>query len=1127
MPVVITVGTSSSAAATFLVTSAGTISGSVSSAATGAPVTGATLGVYVGSALQASTTSASDGSFSIANLPPGTYSLNIVATGFISASLPSVAVVAGVTSTQNVHLNAPSIQLLSPSSGAVGTIVTISGANFGSAQGSGSAITFHGVAATSTVWSNNSITVPVPTGTAAGSGPVVVTVGGAASNVSTFTVGAGKLTGTITSSASGAVVSGATVKSFQAGVVKGTVTTSAAGVYTLSSMVPGVYDLAISAAGLGTTVVPNVIATAGTTTTTNAVLPSSPGSVSGTITLADGVTAVNAATVTASQFSETAGTGTTSTTGAYTIPSLSPGTYSLSVTKSGLNGQTKNGVAVTSGSASTVNMSMSSPATMTYVYDEASRLVGVVNSSSNAAIYNYDAAGNVVSISQNALTQVSISEFTPNSGPPGSTVTIYGSGFSTTIANDKVKFNNVAATVTSASKTKIVATVPATATTGSISVNVTSPVGNATSSTSFTVTASNGLPTITTFAPPIATPGTVVTITGTNFDSAVSNDGLSVNVTKTFASTATSQNITTSLLGVLSTGHVKVATTAGASAPTAGFLFVPPPGYTASQVGYTGSTTSGNPASVSLATPNQIGLLAIDVAAGDGLWLATSSSFSAGVPYTIYGPYGDILETGTVATGSSFIDTSKHISTAGTCTIVIVPGGLTGSVTMTPTLVTLDVSGPIIIDGPTVASTTVLGQDVRLTFTTTVPNQKVVMYATSVSNPQASLQILKPGGAQVVQTTINSTGYPTNSFFVDTQTLSTPGTYIVLVQHSGSNAGSETIQLKSAADVVGPILIDGSAVTVGPTAVGQDVNLTFTTTVANQRVVLYATAVSNPQAGLQIFNPDGSQHAQTGINNTGYPSNSFFLDVQTLSVIGTYTVNVHHFGTNVGMETLQLKSVPADVTGPIVIDGSAVTVGPTSVGQDVRLTFTTTVPNQRIVGYATAVSNPLAGFQILNPDGSQHVQIGINNAGYPSNSFFMDLQTLATVGTYTVLVSHFGTNVGMETLQLKSVPADIAGSIVIGGSAFSFTTVVGQNANVTFANPQIQTVTIHWAGNYSACAMNVTGPLPSTAQVASPSCVGPTGSVGLPNLGSGTYNILIDPVGTAIGGLTSLTVTSP
>src|SRR5690349_8169934 len=79
----------------------------------------------------------------------------------------------------------PTITSLNPTSGSVGTSVTISGNYFGATQGS-STVTFNGTAATPTSWSAATIDVPVPAG--ATSGYVVVTVGGVASNGVTFNV---------------------------------------------------------------------------------------------------------------------------------------------------------------------------------------------------------------------------------------------------------------------------------------------------------------------------------------------------------------------------------------------------------------------------------------------------------------------------------------------------------------------------------------------------------------------------------------------------------------------------------------------------------------------------------------------------------------------------------------------------------------------------------------------------------------------------------------------------------------------------------------------------------------------------------------------------------------------------
>jgi hypothetical protein len=83
-------------------------------------------------------------------------------------------------------VTAPFINSLTPTSGPLGTVVIIKGGNFGAAQGT-STVAFNGVAATPTVWGYSSVTLSVPV--FATTGPVVITVGGVASNAVTFAVG--------------------------------------------------------------------------------------------------------------------------------------------------------------------------------------------------------------------------------------------------------------------------------------------------------------------------------------------------------------------------------------------------------------------------------------------------------------------------------------------------------------------------------------------------------------------------------------------------------------------------------------------------------------------------------------------------------------------------------------------------------------------------------------------------------------------------------------------------------------------------------------------------------------------------------------------------------------------------
>jgi len=79
----------------------------------------------------------------------------------------------------------PTISNVSPSSGAVGMTVTITGTNFGSTQGS-STVTFNSTAATPTSWNAMTIVVPIPTG--ATTGNLVVSTSGVNVSGGTFTV---------------------------------------------------------------------------------------------------------------------------------------------------------------------------------------------------------------------------------------------------------------------------------------------------------------------------------------------------------------------------------------------------------------------------------------------------------------------------------------------------------------------------------------------------------------------------------------------------------------------------------------------------------------------------------------------------------------------------------------------------------------------------------------------------------------------------------------------------------------------------------------------------------------------------------------------------------------------------
>jgi YD repeat-containing protein len=130
-----------------------------------------------------------------------------------------------------------------------------------------------------------------------------------------------------------------------------------------------------------------------------------------------------------------------------------------------------------------------------YIYDDLNRLIGVVDQQGDAAEFVYDAVGNLLQVKRFMVdpnAPVSITLVQPSKGAVGTTVRLFGKGFSATPGDNQVAFNGAAATVNAATATSLTTTVPAGATTGLITL--TTPLGTATSPEAFTVLALTMVP---------------------------------------------------------------------------------------------------------------------------------------------------------------------------------------------------------------------------------------------------------------------------------------------------------------------------------------------------------------------------------------------------------------------------------------------------------------------------------------------------------------------------------------------------------------------------------------------------------------------------------------------------------
>jgi RHS repeat-associated protein len=455
--VVVTVSSQASNGVSFTVvpyiTSLSPTSGAVTSSIT---ISGTTFG-----ATQGTSTVTFNGSTAT---PTGWAASSIVVPVPTGATTGNVVVTVSNQASNGVSFTvvaAPSITGLSPSSGSAGTAVTITGANFGSTQGT-STVTFNGTTATPTSWGASSIVVPVPTG--ATTGPVLVTVSGAASNSSTFTMTtlpAGWMDadiGTVGAAGSASYANGVFTVSGAGNGFNGTA---------------DAFNFAYQPLSNGGTIVARLVS--------NTTYGAQAGIM---IRQTLNANSIDATLVYRAQdyfflFDRSTSGGTTANPDYFGAPAI-PYWIKLTYASGSLSAYgSRDGVNwVPAGSSVAVNFG-------------SSLYVGLaVTSASDPTLAT--ATFDSVSISSTATPAPDITSLSATTGAVGSQIVISGSGFGSTQGTSIVLLNGAALTINSWSSTSISTTVPAGATSGDVLVSV-APSMNDSNPVYFTVT-SNPLP---------------------------------------------------------------------------------------------------------------------------------------------------------------------------------------------------------------------------------------------------------------------------------------------------------------------------------------------------------------------------------------------------------------------------------------------------------------------------------------------------------------------------------------------------------------------------------------------------------------------------------------------------------
>jgi FG-GAP repeat/IPT/TIG domain/Bacterial Ig-like domain (group 3) len=959
--------------------------------------------------------------------------------------------------TQSATAATPTITSFTPTSGAVGTSVTINGTNFSGTPASNT-VKFNGIAATTpSSATTTKLVVLVPTG--ATTGTISVTVG------------------TTTGTSSGTFTVAPTITSFTPTI--GPVGTS----------------VTINGTNFSTAAAGNIVMFNGIAATT----PSSATAIKLVVTVPSGAT-TGPITVTVGTLTGTSGSNFT--VSPPTITSFTPasGPVGTSVTINGTNFSTTaannivkfNGItAATPTSATAIKLVVTVPSGATT--GTISVTVGALTGTSGSTF---------------TVSPPTITGFTPTSGPVGTSVTITGTNFSTTAANNTVKFNGVAAAApTSATATQLVVAVPIGATTGTISVTVGALTG--TSSGTFTVSP----PTITSFTPASGAVGTTVTITGTNFSATKSNNTVKFNGTSAATpTTATTTQLVVTVPSGATTGTITVTVGALTGTSSSTFTVAAPPtitGFTptsgpiGTSVTITGTNFSATPSGntvkfngTAAATPTSASVTQLVVAVPSGATTGTiavtvgtltgtsGTSFTVTTPpiITSFTPTSGAVGATVTINGSNFSPTKSAntvkfngtptaVPTTATATqlVVAVPSGATtGTITVTVGTLTgtSATNFTVTTPAPTITGFAPTSGPVGTVVTITGTNFSTVLTGNAVTFNGTAAAVTSASTTQIVASVPSGASTGKISVTVGTQTATSGGTFTITVANptiTGFTPGS------------GPV---GATVTITGT--------NFDPNPANDAVAFHGIAavvssatstqlVATVPAGATTGTIKVTVSARSVTSTASFTVTPSITDLDPASTAVGNTINIdgYNFSTTRSANAVAFNGTPASVsvataTQLQVVVPNGATSGPVTVtvGGNVA-----TSPSPFIVVPPPTIADfsPKSG-----PAGTTVVITGTNFDPNPANDVvLMGLYSTqativsATSTTLTVTVPP-GVTTGRITVGVKgsyvassaifTTPPGITGFTPLVGSIASILTISGQsfdqvaNNNIVFFN---------------------------------------------------------------------------
>jgi YD repeat-containing protein len=809
-------------------------------------------------------------------------------------------------------------------------------------------------------------------------------------------------------------------------------------------------------------------------------------------------------------------------------PSTGPVGTSVTIRGTGFNPVAGQNAVSFGGQAATVTSS------------NATTIVAVVPAQASTGLISVSVGGNTAtSAAPFTVTTIQIRDFAPKIGAAGTQVIIDGDGFDQSPANNVVKFNTEVATVSAASTTQLTAVVPASATSGRISV--TAPAGAAASDADFVVpppgyTAAN-VASVGRLTKP--GPGVVLTANTTNKVAMALFDGsIGERLTLVFTNVSMSgtwyvyapdgsrltwgnlgsSNMTLDLGPLQAAGTYTVALRPTTSSGSATIRVV------SDALG--SILTDGTPLPMSLAA-GQNAMLSFNAVAGESynfvLTNYASTPIFAGSAVYILNPDGTQMKyCGGLSGGSDacFFTTP----TTGTYRIRLNETGLNAA--SYEARLNIDFRVLLVPGSPIEMQLDKVGRNALLQFSVAT-GQSVTLNLSNI--------VTTPSGERVVVSIYNSIGsevasnWGYESLTLNFKTLPA-GNYTARVVVR--NAAMANFRIGFVALQPTPLASNGTTELFSAQLADQDGYFTFTGS-QGQKLSLGITGVSyqsgaSGNVSIYVEGPDGPQLAAITCNTD---VGRCQLPFPTLPLSGTYRIHLAPYGHDkltafVTLSQTVFATLTPDV--PITIDLA-------SPGQNAWLSFSVATQQSLVVK---------VGSMNLTPAGSS-VTVRVYNAAFSqvatvtsSTTASLALPNLAA-GNYKVTIDP--TTAGTGSLQAtltQGVPITTDGTAVnfaatsLGEAGyFTFSAVAGQNIGVGLTNLTL-------APN-SPSTVTVRVYRPDGAQVTSQTCsISNTGcALVLRNLpATGTYRIEVQPgasqsigftiqVSHATGGAVSLTTT--